>query len=551
MRLLAALAVLAVVLYATLPWWLPTARLKRWLEAQLTRQIGSAVAVGELTVSWREGVRIDSLTVANPAGFGSEALLTVPHIGMDFSPLRLAIHKRVKWMVVHSPHLRVAVDQTGRVNIQQLSMPDFDVTTTQISVRQAVAELSLPGRPEPLRLEAVGVEVRGDPWGQFAVVTMSAGLVQPSGSAPISMEAVRTGPAANRSEGMLELSFSNVDLEALDPISMGKLPLRRVAGTCSGRLRLPVRQGGVRSGQLDIEVLGLGLEPLSKPMMTAIDRIGLHIKVDVDPATNMVTASSLEVDADGIKLAGSARFHTSLLRRQWLAMESMRLVGKIDPRYIRPVTAGNGAAMAGEVAVDVAYDRSQEQLHATVQLDATAASMSIDGREVKPAGQPLRLATKASGEIGSQQFVFDTTELQLGDNRLIAHGVLVNVGDVLARWAEGTRAVVEGEVRSELAATDWSAQLDIRDLDSLRRLHPALAGVLANVKLAGSITGSCRLDHREQTRVGVNLVCGPGSRLQVGDWLDTPATESIEADINWLSDGQAGVSIVETQVAMR
>lgn len=553
LRVAAAAATLCVGLYATLPWWLPTDRVARWIQQELSEQIGAPVTVAGVSVSWGDGLQIDRLTVANPAGFGDEPLLTTSRIRVDFSPLTMAVAGRIGWMTVESPRLRVSVDADGRLNLAHVRLPVFDVITSRISIQNGLVSTSLPRLPEPLVLRVTDLQVQANRWGQFGRVTLSAELPQPAGAAPISLDVRMKRSTTGRQEALLELSFAEVDLATLPLAEALGMPLPRLAGTCKGSARVPVRRGLVTGGKLEIGIRRLSVQPQDGPELPVIEQAGLNLLADVDLATQLVNVQALDLRAPGVDLNGRGKFHASLLQGHWLGGRTLRLGGTLDPQAVVAMLPVGSESLAGwpevqgQVQLQLTYDRLGQGIEATVALDASAATILAEGRTVKPAGEPLGCTLQAKCKPRTWQFAFDRTELRLGGNRFVGRGALANVRQLLASWGGEGPATPVASLWSAVGGLDWAGECEIAELGSLRRLHPAVEDALADVTLDGTVRGSWRLDHRSGTELHVAWSCDRGSRLRVGDWLNKDDTRRMELALNVRGDegGRLRQALVE------
>ncbi|MCK4601512.1 MAG: hypothetical protein KAU28_03545, partial [Phycisphaerae bacterium] len=145
-------AAVAIIAYATLPWWMPTGVLKQWVADDMARQMGVEVTIDHMSIGWGKGMQITGFTVAAPQGFGGEPLLTVERIHTEFAPLRYLFAKRIEVMEVEQPRLLVIVRADGTTNVTPVTLLEFDVNAEHVTVRDAVATLDLPGRDERTQL---------------------------------------------------------------------------------------------------------------------------------------------------------------------------------------------------------------------------------------------------------------------------------------------------------------------------------------------------------------------------------------------------------------
>ncbi len=538
LRAAALLFILTAVAYASMPWWLPTGMIARWIERELSRQMGTAVTVGDLSIGWRRGLRIESITVANPPGFGDEPLLTTGEVRLDFSPIRVVVRNRVLWMVVESPHLRVVVDDAGQCNLDQVRMPTFDVLTSYITVHRATATLSMPGKPDRLRLDVNDAQVKAGPINQFDSVSMTGSLTHGSQRSSVALSLL-TGRAAGGAKALLNFNFGQLDLGQLDLVDLLDLPLSKLTGLCQGQLRCPVLEDGTIAGAvLDVTISDLDLQPLTGPELPVIREAGLRLTADIDLPGNLVALRDIQLRAPGVpRLNGSASFHTALLAGQWMGLHELHLAGTVNPQTLSqlfrgPNGPGNGdVTVRGDVGVKFDYKWHDKQIVASLELDAGAAEIASAKRIIKPSGQACRTEMRATCRPQTWKLDVVETKLSLGGNTFEGAGALGNVRRLIAGWMEPEHTWTMEEVRRELAEVDWSGQWVITDLVSLRRLAPDIEKALANVELNGSLTGSWSLAHQNGTVLQLEMKCLPGSRLRAGDWLDKGPDDALDLSL--------------------
>ncbi len=533
---MAALTVTLAAIYAAIPWWIPTGWLADRLADDLSAQLGAEVTVGDLAVSWSDGLRIGSIAVANPPGFGAGPAVTIEQVRMDFSPLATLLRGRIAWMVVDEPRISAVIDHEGRCNLQQLRPPAVSVLTRHISVRDATVVLSLPDDPDRLTVNVSSIQVMAGRLEQFGRVTMTASLAQPAGNAPMGLT-VLAGPAAGDAKAKLSFSFGEVDLAALGLVELLDLPLVHVEGVCGGRLIVPVApDGNVTDCQIDLRVTDLDAQPRGTGMLLPpIREAGLTVKLNADLATQIVDVQSATLRAPGTALAGKGRFHMAMLDGKWLAGQSIWFRGTVNPGTIAALLRGdrpqvaNALNLAGDVDVEVNYGRLDGEIVATATLDASAAELVADGRVLKPAGETLRCTARASCKQRTWEAVFDHTELEFGGNTFKGTGALANIRQLMTDWMAPDHAWTVEEIAREIAGLDWSGQWRITELDSLRRLHPAVAAALSEVALTGPLTGTLRLDHQTGTRLALRVISGPDAAIRAGNFLDKPRDVPLEA----------------------
>lgn len=549
LRVAAVLALVLAGLYITLPWWAPTGMMSRWLEQRLSSQMGTPVTIGGLSLSWRDGVAIDSFCVANPGGFGDQPLLKIRAIRCDFSPLRTLARGSLEWMVVDSPALRVVADPKWDLNVAHLRFQPGGLGVDRISINQATSTLSLPNDPDRLRLDVANLQIQGGQLDQFGRLTMSASLTQPSASAPVALTALSGQAAGNNSKAVLKFSFGQLNIGELGLVQLLGLPLSRLQGLCDGQVQCRVNADGiVEDMSLDVSVHGLDVQPQGGPELPVIDQAGVHVAATYDFFNQIVNVRSLKLQAPGVDLDGQGSFHTTLLTAgQWMGGQSLHLKGQINPAAITALLTGRPEPLAGLVTVDgnvgldVQYTQTaDEQVQAKLAVDVSAATLVRDQTVLKPAGRAMMGTLSASCKLKTWKLAVGSADIQIGDNHFIGQGSLDNIRRVLTHQAQSDQPWTVTALEQDLAGLDWQGRWQITELDSLRQLNPALESALAGVALNGQIAGSWTLGHTggagpgsaAGTQLDVRVVCGEGTSLVARPWLDKPVGLPLELQLH-------------------
>lgn len=530
----AALGILGV--YAALPWWAPTDYLRRHIAGELSRQMGVAVRIEEMHLSWSRGVELTALTVESPEGFGPEPMLTVAALRTELSPIDFLLNRHLEWLEVIGPHLRARLDSDGNVNVAPLGRLDVDVAVERIHVRLGRATLELPGEARPVSLRVPTFEF--DP-GRIRQIAMSAALEQSPavGEAPVSLSP-RAGPSAG-SAARASFTFSNVELAELPLAPVLKLPLRKLSGRCSGSADLNVsRDGVVDEFSLRVQIRRLEVQPKGDVTLPVADEAGLRITAAYDHLTGAIRLRSASVRLPGVDLTGEAKVFGELFAGHWEAVESLDFRGKVYPARLAALLTGRrrlagDVSVTGPMDVTVTAKRQAAKLQLRLAAEATDAVLRREEKVLKPAGRPCRMGL--AGNFDHRTSGFDVTDsyLHLAGNRFRGHGALVSLRRFARRLLE-RRHRTPGEVLlDELARLDWRGEWEIRDLPSLLELLPTgPERPWGDARLRGPLTGRWFIHHGSATRVHAGFVLPPGTQFALGRTFLKPPAAAMHLDFN-------------------
>ncbi len=528
LRSAALAAVVLVLLYATLPWWLPGRWLAGRVAEDLSRQLGVAVAVDDLAVSWSADGVLTGLRVASPADADGPPLLEAPRVRFSFRPVKLIARGRIDWLTVEGPTLRLRVDGEGQFDLARLGPMDDAVTVDRLLVDGARVSLWLPGEPDRLALTVPHAQFHAGRLLRIEQIALSARLDPPSGpDSPVSLT-MRTGSAAGEAQALLKVTFRRLDLAGLGRLG---LPVEHLGGVLTGQCELAVnRQGVVEDLRLALSGEGLELQPTDLSGPVRIGRADLRLQGRLAAMDGLFALHRLELTAPGVALVARGRFHASLLAGCWEGVHELALGGRVDPAIVQGLMGGPaGAEIRGPVGVRLNYARSSTQWSGTLDVDASAARLSAGGGVLKPAGEALSVGVAFSGDPRTGRLAIDRAELHLAGNRLAGQGVLADARPLAGCWPDGIG--LDGPAL--LAQLQGQGTCEITNLEALGRLSPALGEALASARLAGTLQGQWRLGGEDGGPMGLSLrlTCDESTQLAVGDWLTKPPGQSAELSL--------------------
>ena len=540
--------------YVTLPVWAPTGYLRRALASQMSRQMGVEVSIEGMSLSWAEGVELRGLTIASPDGFGRGAMAFVRRIRAEFSPVNLLANRRVAWMELDRPELFVSVNEDGQVNIEPLRrLLEFDDKTERTSIKierasihQAIARVRLPGHDRLLCLDVADAQMLAGRLQRIGRVTMSAALRQEGDPAPVSLAA---GPGGEEVAATVSFTFDNIDLGQLNLPRLLGLPLKSLAGRCSGSLELQVnRQLVADQFTFNTSIRRLGAQPADGPKLPVIDEAWFRVSAAYDPLApggGRILLRSFSIRLPGVDLAGHAALAGDIRTASLAGVRSLQLRGAVHPRRLAALLTGR-AELPGELAVDGPVLVEAKLAHSgpyvdfDVSADATPAALRRGAGTLKPSGRKLRLEMTGRFDERTGQMTVSGNRVFVGENRFIGLGTVRDIRPLMnpARWAmpatfaEGLQAV---------PPLQWQGSWEIADLPSLRQLCPGAGDALAGVRLRGPLTGGWVVSRSADGPLAVQIDLTVPSRTHLavaregpatsGEWFAKPPGESISVSL--------------------
>lgn len=523
--------------YVTLPWWAPTGLIRDWVVAEMSRQMGASVRMGSLSLSWSDGIEVRDLVIESPAPFDKGPMVLVERLRMDFSPVDMFLRKKVAWMELERPWLHGQFDANGNANFTVLSKLQFEAEPDRISARQAMVTLKLPQDDRRIGFKVSDAQfVRGQvQW--LGRVTASADLQQTGERAPVGLHAA-AGSGEDDVAVAATFNFANIDLEQLWLPRLLNLPLKKLSGRCGGSLKLRVnREGIVDHFDTKLVIRRLDAQPRDGPQLPVIDEAGLNIQATWDPLSERIEIhQGSSVRLPGVELAGCGvisageGFHAVLL----LDANGVVYPDRLAALFPELARLPEGLEFDGPLKIEslhFALDPNSRggagpRVHLSLSADGSEGTVRQGRRILKPADRKLTLQLAAVLDQGAWTLdVNKGSRLCLGDNTFAATGRISDFRRLRDRWAEPGHARSLREVLEDLCQLECKGAWELRELDSLRDLHPDLAEALKDVRLRGALGGSWSVSRTTRTRVDAVLNLPARTALSVTDRFVKPENE--------------------------
>ena len=541
---------LVALAWISLPWWLPTNVIRRKLAASLAQQMGVEVNVSALALSWAGGVELNGLSIAGPGGFGhgdlgpaSQPMIYIDKIRCDFSPLALLLNRRLEWMEIVRPRLRVRIDAKGNINLALLKKLQTGPEVGRISVRDAEVSLQLPDQPDLPTMRVGNLELQQGLVSQLGRVTMTASLGQQKTAAPMSLQ-ISSGQPSQTSALDAAFHFANLDLSQIPLPSGQRFPLRSLAGRCEGRLKLKISDN-LQVEQLDMElsVNKLKVTPTGGRTLPTIDLAGLKLSAAVDSASEQINISSLHVRLPGVNLAGQASIYADIITDGFDAVERFDLRGQVQPAQLLAMLRGRetlpgGLAMVGQVTTKIAGRRDGENFSLSSALQADGLTIRSGTRTLKPAGRKMKLGLAVSIQPRYRALAIELQQgrLSLGKNIFTATGQVILPQDRPDNTSKTGLAMAQqmlqaiGDIRAR-------GTVELNELGDMKPLLPP--GARAKIHLVGGLSGTWQIGGSRFTRLTASLRAGTETELGFGDLLVKPAGREMAVDFSAVAEAEA------------
>ncbi len=581
---------LLILGYATMPMWIPTGHIRQYLAGTMSEQMQADVSIKKVSIGWAGGIVLHELTINSPEGFRSGRMIHVRSVRMPFSPLKMIIKKSVDWMEIDRPRLWVKMKPTGDVNVAALQKLKFDVQPKRVRVSDAQAWVDMtmftkpPARlkesPDLLRMHVKDVELLTDPPGELRRLTLSGQLQQKKSNATMSLNVLTAKNGGKFDDpdtvATASLSFAGLQLDELPISQAAGLPLKKLAGTCSGSLQLQLTgKGYVERINSNLSIRKLDVQPLEAPRIPVIDKAGLRVSAAYDPLSSEIVLSSLSMHLPGADLEGNAVLG-DLRTLHWDIVKSLELEGVLRPQQLVGLftgkqTFGPDICMSGSAPIELDVRRRNGRLpihRFEFRADMSGLNVSKGENIIKPTGRRTQISLK--GQLDRRNWRLDAEDigLVLGKNQISAAGSVTQLHKTAATPKQHSKNGQSDEVRGKpdefigvlLANMNLSGKCLIKDVEPLAELAGPEKRFLADVKLRqrpvddrGPVEGMVKLEwllrnrpmqgqghNAGGTQVDLRIMAGSDINLRVGEQFNKPFGRKLNVNIMADVDGAKG-----------
>ncbi len=578
------LLLIAVVLYALLPWLIP----KRWLAdriaAEIAQAMNRAARIDALALSWTEGVVIERLTIDRRPGFGEGPFVRVQRIRTAFSPLDAVLGRPIERLSLDEPEVWIVIateDGVQRLNVADLGAEGTEtapsgewvalnagvhIVETQVETGPdgAVREIESPNSTGEVALRLGRLACSLDPKTGLArweirglppqVGPTSRPKDAPAGQGGIATDGELTMPKLKRGvrlSGGGRIAWDRLDLATVPVHLIPGSKLQRTTGWSAGMLDVRVHE------DLDVDVtFQTSLSDVSvyrkdSDRPDRIETAALSATGQWDPHADVLLLSDFDCRLPGLHVRAEKRRVEAPIR---FALHGERrvdldLAGEVDDlgRLRRSIPEldillGRETQVAGACRFDLSWRRLTASDRLRLELDGKDASVVRPDFVRVPAGEPTSFRLDALVDRGADVLDLREFRLRLGPVDVDAHGRMPLSAMAMAdRRDPQTRA--EGEERDEgeavaeaLHRTRGELRISTLTADRLCDYLPVLREPLRDVALAGPMALTLDLTAKpgeeQATVLRGRLTVPASSRLSVGEALVKPDGQALSAALS-------------------
>ena len=426
----AAVVALLLLVYVTLPYWLPTDTLRRHVQKDLSRQCGAVVTLDELTIGWRQGLMVKNLRVAGPSDAANDdAMLRVGTIRAQFSPLTMLLKDRIDWAVLQDVGMSVRSDDAGRAALGRLLGMQGKAYCRHVNLRGGLVTLTGQAGSTPVQFKLGSGEFDCGPNGRLDRVALNGEILQAGTSAKLTIDAKAGGSATTAASATVR--FEGLRLEQF-PLAQWLDGVEAARGTAGGEVRIDLTPQLVADEcAVDITVADLTVLAPRLGGWSGVQQARIAGTAAIDLLKRRVQIRDLGVTVPGLELTGTADLVDGG-SEAWAAVESVDLNGRANPMAMAAVLgqAGRwpeGLATQGWTKLKCQGRRDESGLVFYVGLDAKDLDITRGSQELKPAGTDMSLAAAGTLQGHGRWVALDHLSIKLGRNELAGSGRIAGV----------------------------------------------------------------------------------------------------------------------------
>ena len=507
--------------YFLLPWWLPTESIRTSLVERMERELGRDVSIGELKLSWNEGIEIGQLAIKRRGGFGEGNLLEVKHISLPFAPIGL-IFGQVAYLHVTGAEAYLVAHEGGKINIEDLLGCDSGadpISLDEVQLTDVSCHLlsTVDGRQEGSVLEIEGAQFRRDSAGDVSWVVRGRQGDDETASILSEGQIKHDNAQGNipDKEQYARLTIRQLDLHRLkmshwmgliDTVTEGpaRLPLEQLAGKFSLDAALAVGQ----DGKLRVEGwFELGELKAARQEKVLVDRATVRgtVAMGWDPGTLVVALEEAEFtlrgeqgeDQPALKMALTGGYDPRPGADEALAISVRR--GRCDPAAIlrlMPALAQNDAllqqALTSEGLITFTGEFRSNERGDSSEVSIDGADWQVDSTGVhKDRGEPATLLLRSEFDRASGRLNIDPVRLEwtslVGQAKVTIPDryeidAIEDLGDYAKQLAQAARVLV-----AQRRSLGVDLQVAIGDFDDLEASVKYLFDGVRGVDLSGPV----------------------------------------------------------------
>ena len=525
------LAVLVLLAYALMPYWLPESLLKDKIISDIKTKSNLRATIGSVSYSWSEGVVIKDLIIYSDENFGAKPMVKIPQMTSSFSPLKTMLTNRFDWIVLKNMQVNAKLNSEGQLNLAPIQKLKSDLEPDRVSIANSTFTLTLPETPNKLALHVTDMQIYQGKMKKLGHLTMSAMLNQPGNYAPVTMRLTGDELLSKNLLAEAEFHFSNIDLSQVPTLGLN---IDKMQGKASGKFICQVKQNlQIDRFVLDIQASDFKVKSSARMNLPRIKKAQLAVEANVDAFAQQMQIKKAKLTIPGADLAGSADVNFSIFAGDPTGLTNLKCTGKVFPNQLRTLlqnkpTTENNFKITGPVTLAAQLKNSNTKLNLNLNLSCDKSEISAAKRVIKPADLPMQ--TELSLTINPQDDLLSIQKfnLQLAENSStitgqISYSKIANIieysiykTNISHPTADLIRALKTGEFRADFT------------LNNLSRFNWIAPDFFADKKLSGALKASATLTKSSNPQLAFSAVLNKKQAIQIGNIFhkpkDTPAS---------------------------
>jgi hypothetical protein len=490
-RIAVGAAAFVLAAYATLPYWLPTGRLARYFEQQLSLSLNREVRIGAIRIGWLGGISIENVTVADRGGRPDELFARIGRINCGFTPLTTLRTGRVDRLEISDPEVWLSFDEQDRlVSLTDLGHSrrgDSGFPTWEYRIHRASCHLRMPELMQTFRVDDLTCRI-DKPAG---IVSVSGETVIPRmdpdlapgelATARLLVEGKIISPRLRKDtvlHGQGRVEWEGLAITDLPLLVAMKFPIEQLDGSTNGRLTFSVHPDlridfGLLIGFRSVLILRRGTTQPARVPDADFTCKGLR-----DPVTDRLSVYEYDYQTRAVHVRGtgtperpaltvepagevSLALHADGRVKDWTAL------GSEFPDVARWTRSAMVRVDGGaDFSLDFTRRRDEDRLVAAIEGRQLACGFGPVPSEFLCADPDIakRLRVDVSHNRTSGRYTQKEVSLSVGGMTLASHGGMTVPGQIdPENW---------GRLTTIFPSLEYELLVRVADLGEIARLLP-------------------------------------------------------------------------------
>ncbi|MBN1763802.1 MAG: hypothetical protein JW860_00970 [Sedimentisphaerales bacterium] len=447
-----------------LPRLLPTSAIKKQLEKQLSQLLGREVNIASLSISWSEGIQVETILVKRREGFAPGHFIRIRNSHCPFN-LGVIRRRRIDTLNIERLEIDLVLDEEGCINAGDLKPWEWEMTVPEINVKDLrVNIVNLSGVEQAggdIRLDSVQIRSgREDPAQEEQGTDRSedktfdkhrhwsfTGKVSQVNSPTLQAQGI-TDIRGDMQIGPEQTWNVNVLLDATEEKYQLKIRDFQIKKPKDDSLRIKVSAGATEPDKVHLEKCAVILPDTGISMEGVLEGVGLkHLDEGKGKGQKRVTTGTFNLKFQSRDFAAVRRWCDVPAEDFWNKLLPGIKLNNIFLPGLNILDVGNGSGienLSGQCRAEARlFVQFSPTLTCYLEESLTAGSLALNW-----GGFPLKVVLD-NLQASSTRLVVEGLHVNLGSSQMT---LIADLREPFYSWSDLTRQEIRPQGRIDLLA---------------------------------------------------------------------------------------------------